>query len=407
MIKFCVCISSLIFLAGCATYQSKVLPAKDELRAGQCAPALKKLDDLVQLADGDQLVYLMEYGTALQICKDYDQSNKVFLKADKLSDQQDYHSASRVVGATLLNEEMIQYKGDTFEKLFINAVAALNYLQLGQQDDALVEVRRINDKFKKLTAEDTNRKFELNSFTQYLSGLIWEMDQKYDDACISYKSAFKLDPTYRGVGLDMLRGCWLARRNQEFEELVKEVQPSEDELKTIKQKSKNEIIFIYMQGWGPQKQARPDHRTFPYLVPVQSTTKTLEIEIDGKKIQSQQVYSVEKAAIQTLDADFASLMARRAGAFVAKAVVADQIRQKDKLLGDVAALVMHASERADLRQWSMLPQTIQVIRYVPQGNVGSVHLRGLDYGGNVSETFEDLDISALKKKKIYLVRSLK
>ncbi len=407
MLKICFCISSLMFFVGCATYQNKVAPAKDELRAGQCAPALQRLEELVNKADGDQLVYLMEYGTALQICKNYEQSNKVFLKADKLSDQQDYHSASRVVGATLLNEEMIQYKGDTFEKLFINAAAALNYLQLGLQDDALVEVRRINDKFKKLTAEENNRKFELNSFTQYLSGLIWEMDQKYDDACISYKAAFKIDPTYRGVGLDMLRGCWLARRNQEFEELVKEVQPSEDELKNIKQKSKNEIIFIYMQGWGPQKQARPDHRTYPYLVPVASITKSLEIEVDGKKIQSQQVYSVEKAAIQTLDADFSSLMARRAGSFVAKAVVADQIRQKDRLLGDVAALVMYASERADLRQWSMLPQTVQVIRYIPQGNAGKVRLRGLDYSGNVTETFEDVDVSGLKKKKIYLVRSLR
>lgn len=407
MFKICVCISSFIFLAGCATYQNKVGPAKNELRAGQCAPALKKLEALVQKADGDQLVYLMEYGTALQICKDYEQSNKIFLKADKLSDQLDYHSASRVAGATLLNEEMIQYKGDTFEKLFINASAALNYLQLGQQDDALVEVRRINDKFKKLTAEDNNRKFELNSFTQYLSGLIWEMDQKYDDACISYKTAYKIDPSFRGVGLDMLRGCWLARRTQEFEQLMKEVEPSEEELKAIKQKSNNEIVFIYMQGWGPQKQARSDHRTFPYLVPVSSATKTLEVEFNGKKATSSTVYSVEKAAIDTLNADFGALMARRAGAFVAKAVVADQIRQKDKVLGDVAWLVMYASERADLRQWSMLPQTIQVIRFFPQGNVGTIHLKGLDYSGNISEVFEDIEVKTLQKKKIYLVRSLK
>jgi len=407
MFKICACISALFLFAGCATYQSKVAPARDELRAGQCAPALQKLNELAQKADGDQLVYLMEYGTALQICKDYETSNKIFLQADKLSDQVDYHSVSRVAGAALLNEEMIQYKGDTFEKLFINAVAALNYLQLGQQDDALVEVRRINDKFKKLTAEDDKRKFELNSFTQYLSGLVWEMDQKYDDACISYKAAYKLDPSFRGVGLDMLRGCWLARRNQEFDELVKQVNPSEEELKNIKQKTNNEYIFIYMQGWGPQKAPRPGHATFPHLVPVSSITQTLQVEFNGSKALSQPVYSVERAAIETLDADFGSLMARRAGAFVAKEVVADQIRQKDKVLGDIAWLVMHASEKADLRQWSMLPKTIQVIRFIPNAKVGAVKLAGLDYSGNVSETFEDVEITNLKKKKIYLVRSLK
>lgn len=407
MLKICIFILAFSFFVGCASYQSKVAPAKDELRAGQCAPALKKLDELVQKVDGDQLVYLMEYGTALQICKDYELSNKILLKADKLSDELDYHSVSRIAGAALLNEEMIQYKGDTFEKLFINAVAALNYLQLGEQDDALVEVRRINDKFKRLTAEDNKRKFELNSFTQYLSGLVWEMDQKYDDACISYKTAYKLDPSYRGVALDMLRGCWLARRNQEFEEMSKDVNPTEEELKNIKQKTNNEYIFIYMQGWGPQKEPRPGHSTFPHLVPVSSITQKLQVEFNGAKALSQPVYSVEQAAIQTLDADFGSLMARRAGAFVAKEVVADQIRQKDKVLGDIAWLVMHASEKADLRQWSMLPKTIQVIRFIPNGKVGAVKLSGLDFNGNVSESFEDVEITNLKKKKIYLIRSLK
>ncbi len=406
MTKIFVITFSFIFFAGCASYQSRVAPARDNLKNGQCEPALKLLGELSENSDGDQLVHLMEYGTALQICKDYKTSNQIFLRADKLSDELDYHSASRIVGATLLNEEMIQYKGDTFEKLFINAEAALNYLQLGEFDDALVEVRRINEKFQKLNSDD-KKKFELNSFTQYLSGLIWEADHKYDDACISYKTAYKIDPSYRGVALDMLRGCWLARRTQEFDLMVKDVNPSEEELKSIKQKNPNELVFIFMQGWGPQKQPRPESRTFPHLVPVYSTTQALQATVDGKKYISQPIYSVEKAAIETLNADYASLVARRVGSFAAKQVVADQIRQKDRALGEIASLVMLVSEKADLRQWSTLPQTIQVIRITPTSTTGKIQLQGLDHGNNVSEDFGDLEIGALKKKKIYIVRSLK
>ncbi len=404
--KFFVTLFSSLILTGCATYQSRVAPARDQIRNGQCDPALKFLNELSQKPDGDQLVHLMEYGSALQICKEYELSNQIFLKADKLSDELDYHSATRVLGATLLNEEMIQYKGDTFEKLFINVSAALNYLQLGQLDEALVEVRRINDKFKKLNLDD-KKKFELNSFSQYMSGLIWEMDRKFDDACISYKAAYRLDSSFRGVGLDMLRGCWLAKRTQEFDLLVSEVAPSEEELKNIKQKSNHEIIFIFLQGWGPRKAPRPDSATFPYLVPVSSTTQKLQVKIENLKVLSQPVYSVEKAAIATLNEDYASLVARRVGARVAKEVLAAQIRQNDKALGQLAWLVMVASEKADLRQWSMLPETIQVVRLVSTNNSDNIILTGLDRNDNLSESFEVIDSKQLKKKNIFLIRSLK
>ena len=403
---FCVCL-----LTGCASYQSRLSPARQDLVNGQCGKALATLQDLSSKTDGDQLVYLMDYGSALQICKEYKKSNEIFLKADKLSEQIDYQSVSRVAGATLLNEEMIQYKGDTFEKLFINASAALNYLQLGETDEALVEVRRINEKFKKFNADD-KKKFELNSFSQYLSGLIWELNQKYDDACISYKAAYQIDSTSRQVALDMLRGCWLARRTQEYDELLKQVQPTAEELKKVKQKSKDEFFVIFMQGWGPRKEPRPENHLFPHLVPVSSVTQSLQIDVvDNSSLEqkyiSQPVYNVEQAAIQTLNDDYKTLIARRVGARVAKEVLADQIRQKDKTLGNIAWLVMVASERADLRQWSTLPQSIHVLRLsAPKGSF-TMKLKGLDRNQNVSEVFEEVSVGAGQRQKIYLVRSLK
>jgi uncharacterized protein len=400
---------STLFLFSCATYQSRIAPARQLLSQGDCGAALNIFKDFAQKEDGDQLVHLMEYGSALQICGDYAARNKVFLKADKLSEQLDYHSLSRVAGATLLNEEMIQYKGDTFEKLFINISAALNYIQLNQLDEAMVEVRRINEKFRKFNS-DEKKKFELNSFSQYLSGLIYEIDQKYDDACISYKASYKLDSTYRGVAIDMLHACWLAKRSMDFEILAKEIRPNADEMKLIKNKNKNETILIFMQGWGPRKEQRPENRNFPHLVPVTSVTQTLQVEIDSVKYRSQPVYSVEKAAIETLNADYNALVARRLGSFVAKEVVADQIRQKDRALGQIALLVMLASEKADLRQWSLLPQSIQVIRLGSHDPNAKLKLTGLDRNNNVSENFEDIKLGSgggTQARSLFMVRSLK
>ncbi len=407
-------LSFTFFSLGCATYQSDVAPARELLISRQCQPSLKILAELSLKNNGDQLVHLMDYGSALQICEDYKKSNEVFAQAETVADQADYHSVSRVAGATLLNEEMIQYKGDTFEKLFLNVSLALNYMQLGQFDNALVEVRKMNQKFDKYRA-DEKKNFELNPFSKYLSALIWEADQKYDDACIDFKDAYTLDPSYPRIAQDMLRGCWKARRTAEFDELVKKTKATTEDIKIAKQASKTELIIIFMQGWGPRKQPRSENRTFPQLVSVPSSTYYLKAEVmdtANKSVlssyRSEPVYNVEKAAMDTLNADYKSLVARRIGSRVAKEVLADQIRQKDKALGQIAWLVMVASERADLRQWSIFPKTVHLVRIPLSAGTHNIRLTGMNVYLNDSEKIPDMTVSLKSgEKKFQLVRSLK
>lgn len=395
----------LIFFAGCATYQNKVAPARQFLLNNDCTSALKELEKLSTPAGGDQLVYLLDYGSALQICGDIKKSNEVFLKAEELSENNDYHSVSKITGATLLNEEMIQYKGDTFEKLFINASLALNFLQLGRKDSALVEVRKMNLKFDKLLKEE-KRPFELNSFSKYLSALIWELDKKNDDACIDYKDAYFIDTQYRQVGEEMLRSCWQAQRQSEFEQLAKKMNATSEEVESAKKKSTSEVILLVQQGWGPRKV--PRDQISARLQPVFSQTRRVKLSLDGKDYFSDPIYSVTDAAIKTLEADYASLVARRVGARVAKEVLADQLRQKDSALGAAAWLVMVVSERADLRQWSMLPETLQVIRVPLKAGTYKGTLVGIKSNGEVSENFPDLDLKiAPKEKKLFLFRTVK
>lgn len=397
-------------LASCVSHPTKISPARGYLISGDCQKATEALLNLSNEPSTDQLLYLMEYGSALQICKDYKKSNEVFLRADKLSEEIDYISASRVVGATLMNEEMLQYKGDVFEKLFINISAAINFIELEQFDEAMVEVRRINDKYNKFSAEEKNS-FELNSFSQYLAGLIYEADKKYDDACISYKAAYQLDRSYYNVALDLLTACWRAKRSQEFEKLLKEIQPTPEELKFIKRKDQGEKIIVYMQGFGPKKAPRPDHPIYPYLVPTYNETKSLRVSFfDAEKKpqtkNSHKVYSVEKAAIATQEADYKALQLRRFGSRIAKEVVADQFRQKNKALGDIAWLVMVASEKADLRNWTLLPESMQILRFTPDLNT-KIKIVGLNSYDVESEILPELDFSQNKKKKIYFIRTIR
>ncbi len=403
----------LIAFAGCASYQSKVAPARSYIKSKDCLKALEALEKLSAPAGVDQLALLMEYGTALQICEEYTKSTQVFSQAERLADSVDYISVSEVASATLTNEGMLTYKGDTFEKLFLNASKALNFIQEKNSDSALVEVRRMNQKFSKYKNEQ-RKDYELNSFSKYLSGLIWESTGQYDDACIDYKDAFFTAEHFREVGRQMLATCWQARRVDEFNSLAKKMNATADEIKEAKgSKLNSELIVLHLQGWGPRKVENPNSPTFPMLTNVPSQTQFLNVEVYDQSsaligsYNSSSIYSVAAASISSLNADQASLIARRLGARITKHVVADQIYQKDKALGTAALIFMLASERADLRQWSFLPNTIQVIRLPLKPGNYKLKMSGLDFNKSPSESFKDVEISVSKRQKvIHMVRSV-
>ncbi len=403
---------SLFVFSGCATYQSKVASAKSEIINKNCDGAEESLLQLSSEAGTDQLAYLMEFGTTLQICKKYEKSIQVLEQAEKLAEKIDYTSLSEVAVSTLLNEEFKSYKGDTFEKLFLNASKALNFIELNKYDEALIEVRKMNQKFDKFKGED-KKSFELNSFSKYLSGLIWEATGKYDDACIDYRGAFETNHTnsseneIKHLSTQMLKACWLAERSDEFKFLAKKTNLTLQEITDIKkEKSKSELVVLFLKGWGPQKKENPVHPTFPYLVRNSMLTQKLKISITDQNQKelgqfiSQPFYSVAEAARLSLETDQAPLIERRIAARVAKQVVADQIRQKNAELGLAALILMVGSEKADLRQWSFLPDSIHAIRVHLQPGSYTADVEGIGFNDTLTEKFESFTFTIEKKQKL-------
>lgn len=399
----------LIGLVSCSTYSGKLSEPKKFLKSGQYDSALELLKPLAEKPGDDQLVYVLDYATALQMAGQYKESSKYFLLSDKIAEAQDYHSVSNVVGATLGGEEMIQYKGESFEKYLINTMAAINYLMMGQHDDALVEARRINEKISKMKM-DNRDPYELSPFAKYLSAIIWESDQKYDDAYIDIAGAYKLDPSIPFICGDLIRISKKARRMEDHAKWKQECH-SQEEKNEWYDKSMGELVVIYQQGWGPEKRPRPDSPRYPHLVSVYSETQSTRLVLNGVEqlSPSQVVYNIQDMAIKTMNADYGALIARRVGGVVAKAVVSDQIRQKNELLGFVAWVAMNVSDRADLRQWSTLPRNIQMHRVWLKPGIYQIQLKGLDYSN--SHTGEDSAEVKIEikpgRKTFYNWRSLK
>ncbi|MGZ3796057.1 MAG: COG3014 family protein [Pseudobdellovibrionaceae bacterium] len=396
-------------LIACATYQGKVAEARQQLTFGQYEAAEKYLEPLANKEGRDQLVYLLDYSVALQMGGKIKESALALQRADRLADFQDYTSLSHEASSLLLNQEMVQYKGDSFEKIYINAYAALDYLELNQLDEALVETRRMNEKYNKINHED-RKTFEKNVFGKYLSAMIWEANQNWDDAYIAYEEAYNLDPNIPFLAEDLIRSAKRARRTDAYQKW-KKVFPQETEKKEWYDRNYGELIIIYEQGWGPRKTLVGGQGAYaggynpPILQPVYNTILQMKAAISGDgEVKSRIIYDVEKAAIQTLQNDYAWLAAKRLGAFATKEVVADQIRQKNETLGNLAWLAMHLSERADLRQWSTLPQTVQLIRVPLKVGEYNVNLQGLLANGVVSGEGKAFSKVQIKSQRITFLR---
>ncbi len=374
----------MMFLGSCASYQSQVSGARNDISNGHVEKALEDLKVRANKKSDDQLIFVLDYATALQYAGRIEESNKFFMIADKLAEQMDYHSVSKVAGSMLLNEEMVQYKGDTFEKVFINAFLAMNFLKQNDYDSAMVEVRRMNEKFNKYRL-DEKKAFEVNPFSRYLAATIYEATHKWDDAYIAYQETYKIDPENPTIKMDLIRSSHFARRPDDHAKWKKKF-PEVDFKPEANRKQKGEIVLLYLSGWGPRKKPDPGAPLFPTLEPVYNQTQQASLVINGDKNPSSiLVYDTQKAAIATLNADRPGLIARRIAARVAREVAARELAKSDKnngaILGAVAFIGMQVTERADLRQWSFLPATIQISRVPVDAGSYDVSVQGHDAGG--------------------------
>jgi hypothetical protein len=394
-----IALSGASLLSGCATYQTKVDDARRALAQEDPAKAAGLLEPLAHKPSDDQLVYLLDYATALQDAHRYKESTQAYQEAAKIADIQDYHSISKITASLLLSEEMVQYKGDDYEKVLIHAMNAVNYLELGELDEALVEVRDLNTMLYKFKYE-AKKDYDQNPFAFYLSALIYEADHEYDDAYIAYKAAYAVAPNYAPLREDLVRAALNAQRPEE----VAKWRAQFPEVKAKRRdRSMGELVLVYQQGWGPRKVPRPESPRFPMLIPYSSNTQSANLIAGDMQIQTSRIFSVTDTAIKTLNDDYARLVGMRLAGIGAKAVVADQIGQKNKALGAVAWLAMNLADRADLRQWSTLPQTFQIARLPLKPGTYKVNVEGLGYGNTPSgENMPEREVVIRPGKKTFI-----
>ncbi|NJL23821.1 MAG: hypothetical protein HC902_00635 [Calothrix sp. SM1_5_4] len=209
-----------------------------------------------------------------------------------------------------------------------------------------------------------------------------------------------MNPGLEYLKEDLIRAGINAQRAEEvrtWRRLWPEVKPAN--LKEV-----GEVVLLYQQGWGPVKRPHPNFPRIPKLYRTYSETVRARLEIEGGALEpTQEVLDITDVAGKSLDEQYGEIIAMRIAGIGTKAVVADQIRQKNQLLGELAWIGMNIADQADLRQWLSLPSSIQVakVRLKP----GTYRVRAVGLGNSGQPTGEEGDwqeIVVQPRAKVFL-----
>ena len=231
-------IATMMLLVSCsATYNQRMQRYEEQLYNGQYEKAFNELDDIKLLKkDRNRFLYLAEKGRAANLLGWYDTSNVFLNQADYFLEDH-FKNAGDVVKSNLINPMMETYLGEDFERFLVHFYKAINYLQLGDNENALVEARRISNENSRLNDAKNGKinKYSSDAFSLMLQGVIFEKGGQLNDAFISYRNAANL---------------FLEKDNKELYGVAMPAQLQQDVLRTAAQLGFASEVSYYEQAFG-------------------------------------------------------------------------------------------------------------------------------------------------------------
>ncbi len=385
-----------LLLTGCAgDYIARTAGYRHAYESYQYPPAIQGFAS--EASSGpqiDQLLAMMDQGMVLHAAGKFEESIAVLAQADKLSERLDFVSVSEEAKVLISSERERAYRGEDFEKLMISTLQALNYAQLGKDEDALVEVRRVNERMQRMINEE-KKPYEQLAVARYLTGVLWEDQGHADDAFIDYAAANQLAGDLGTLAEPLVRLAKETGRDQAVKELRRQypwLQPQplgkdEGQVLVVLEAGKVPLKTNGSRSGGPKMEviAVPVFRDRPWI-------RDSQVILDGNSaaaVRPTTVTSLEQVAKIHLDHRIDGLVARQFGALALRAGLAAGAgaATKSEAVGILTFLALSYANQPDLRSWMSLPGEFQLARFrVPAG----VHRLTVVAGGGAREVQVDV-----------------
>lgn len=436
---------TLLLLSSCATHYQTHYSFNNNFEKGDLQTALAAL----QSNDGDNwnkstFLYNVNNGLVLSMMGRYAESNEYFEKAYLFGE--DYRTKYLNEAASYLTNPMFtDYKGEDHEHLMLLYYKAINYLKLNKREEALVECRRLNIRLQQLSDRySSENKYKEDAFIHMLMGIIYQADNDYNNAFIAYRNAydiyqndyirlFNIEAPYQ-LKRDLLDMAHLSGFSEEVD-AYKSKFGMPDYMYSAPEGG--EMVFFWHNGLSPvkaewsinfysqrkgdwvtfsnpgtgfnfsfpiEKESEKDKRdlgnmdvfrvAFPKYVSRTPYFTEAWIETDVERKQFELGEDVNRIAIHSLQQrmhlEFSKALIRVA----LKKLTEYQVKKEDQLLGSVIGLVNAITEKADTRNWQILPYQIYYSRIHLKGGHNTVVFNAQDAQGKNIQT----DINVESKK---------
>ena len=243
-----------------------------------------------------------------------------------------------------------------------------------------------------------------NAYTFYMSGIVYELLGKDNDAYIDYKKALEIFPENTYLQRDVIRlakelGILFGKEIVEQEDVVKNI-PFEGNY--------GELVVFFENDLTPQKkeirvQIPASDGSLAIAFPVYDADESkdeplLLSEGDSVLGSTEPICYVHALAAKSLKEKTTIMLIRQLLRLAVKAASREVVKE---YLGETgqyfSSFYNIASERADLRSWLTLPRDVQIMRLrLPEGahRINLVH--------NASGASSDVDVPINKNKKTIL-----
>jgi uncharacterized protein len=392
-------------LLSCAPSTEFYRGVEEQVSAGNYLSALSQVrSSLPSYGDKATVLYKLDMGLLYHYAGQADSSSQWFFAAEREMDELYTKSVSLAAASFLLNDNILPYEGEDFEKALVNVFLALNYAAQGEPDEALVEARKVDLKLRQLSkAYEGKNVYQDDAFIRYLMGALYESRGEINDAFISYRKAHEVYAVYqREYGTpapsflldDLVRTATMLG----FADEAGQYRALGGKPFDPRSAGQGSILVVVYAGKGPVKEEyRPSVsiaddngviHTFqialPRFVPRMTAPRTYGVTLSGPEgtwpaRTAEVAEDVTAIAAKSLS-DRISMVYLKSGGravlkFLASEAAKNEIRKKTNddgvlnFLGSLAVdLAVGATERADVRGWRTLPAQFQVVRMmVPPG----------------------------------------
>lgn len=405
----------VLYLAGCATYSKQAVSMRDSLLLGR--PDLARTIAEQKDENLDDVLASLNKGMLRRMTGDYAGSNQVFERAKKEIESLYGVSLTEMAASVTINDAVRDYKGDRYEQVLLHAYMAMNYLQLGVLDAARVEMLQADVKMMEWGEQPDE-----DPFVRYFSGMIFEALGEDDQALVAYRKASGIYKSTRDEQLldvpivlkkDLLRllaeqGLWDEYRKLKAEYGLASFKPGKVS------GDFGELIILLNSGLAPirtesaimtfSSEVQGNVRVaFPVYESEQKPAHRARVMAGGKRVELEAVENIDSLARQALDEDMPVVMTRAIARAVVKYQSQKNAQEQSALAGLLLTVTNIATERADTRSWTTLPQEIQLARVLLPAGRQPVSIEIVNAAGRVIDSIE-AEVDIQPRQHVFLTR---